>query len=576
MVRTRTTSLAAVLASAALTVFPACSNQEARLVRPSEEIAADEVAAAEDEAWTPSSIARGAQLIPAMGRQPRPITTASTEAQAFFNQGLMLVYGFNHDEAARAFARAAELDPGCAMCSWGLAYALSANYNMPMMANRAEAAVVALARAKDAAKTASPVEAALIEALTGRIADPDALGDAAALQAGMERHAAAMREVAARFPGDADVQALFAESLMMLQPWHLWTKDGKPGENTLEILGILEEVMAAEPDHLGANHFYIHAIEASPTPQRGIEAADRLVALNPAPGHLVHMPAHIYQRVGRYADAADANRRAIAADLRLFEVAPPIGYYEFYLGHNYGFLAYAASMLGRRSETIAAARNSARRAPMELVCGMPGMDFFRSMPSLARVRFGLWEEILGEPRPDDDYTTQLALWHHARGMALAATGKTRAAAGEAAAIRALLVSVPEDRLAGLSEAREVLGLAAEIVEARVAELEDAPDAIARWQVAVAHQDQLAYNEPADWFYPTRHYLGAALLDDGRYEEAEKVYLADLIQNPDNGWALFGLWKALEGRGEAVAAVAAERRFREAWALADVALLRSAF
>lgn len=530
---------------------------------------------ARGQAWTLTSLARGAILLGDLGDHRRPVTTSSQEAQAFFDQGLALLYGFNHDEAARSFARGAELDPNCAMCLWGVAHALGPNYNIPMLPERAHAAWSAITRAQQLAPYAEPVEAALIAALSHRFGGPNYLPPEE-MDAYNRRFAAEMRKVAARFPGDDDVQALFAEALMNVNPWKLWRADGVPAAGTKEIVATLESLLARSPNHPGANHFYIHAIEASPTPERAVDAADRLPGLMPGAGHTVHMPAHIYQRVGRYGDAAEANRRAIEVDQQYLARVEPVGYYPFYVAHNYGFLAYATAMQGRSAEALEAARKSAQQMPHDIVCGMPGMDFFLSEPLLVMVRFGRWDDIFGASRPDPRHSTLVALWHHARGMALAATGELEGAHAASAAIRDLAATIPEDQLAGLNSGRQVLQLAAAIVDARAAEAEHAPDAIARWQQAVALEDKLAYNEPADWFYPVRHYLGAALLDAGRPRDAEAVYREDLRRHPNNGWSLFGLWKSLAAQKKKSAARKAERDFLDAWTVADFELERTAF
>ncbi|PCC69636.1 hypothetical protein SAMN02745121_04060 [Nannocystis exedens] len=527
------------------------------------------------ESWTLKSLARGAVLFGDLGDHERPVTTQSPQAQAFFDQGLNLLYGFNHDEAARSFARAVELDPSCAMCLWGVAYALGPNYNIPMLPDRAHAAWDAVTRAQEHAQYGQPVEAALVAALARRFKGSE-YAPPTEMEAYNRVYAVEMRDVARRFPDDLDVQALFAEALMNVNPWRLWSNDGVAAPGTLEIVETLESVLARDESHPGANHFYIHAVEASPRPERAVAAAERLAALMPGAGHMVHMPAHIYQRVGRYGDAAEANRRAVQVDARYLARVEPIGYYPLYLAHNYGFLAYAASMQGRSAESLEAARKSAEHMPRDVVCGMPGMDFFLSEPLLVMVRFGRWDEVFGASKPDPKHQTLVALWHHARGMALAATDEVEAAYAEAMQIRDIMRRLPEDQLAGLNQGRRVLQLAADIVEARAAQAERSPETIARWERAVTLADTLAYNEPADWFYPVRHYLGAALLDAGRAREAEAVYRADLAKNPNNGWAYFGLWKSLAAQKKKSAARKAERDYLDAWAFADFELERTAF
>lgn len=528
---------------------------------------------ASEPAWTLASLGEGALLLGDLGEVKRTVTTRSPEAQAFFDQGLALTYGFNHDEAARSFAHAGVLDASCALCFWGAAYTLGPNYNIPMLPERALAAWQALTAAQAAAAQATPVEQALIAALAKRYAGP-AYVDPVAMQPFNAAYAEAMRDVAQRFPDDLDVLALYAEALMNVNPWKLWAPSGEPAPGTTTIVETLEKILSRDPKHAGANHYYIHAVEASPTPQRAVPAADRLASLVPGAGHIVHMPAHIYQRVGRYADASNANRQAIEADAKYLKRVKPPGYYPFYTAHNFGFLAYSAAMQGRRDESLAAAKLAAETLPRDLVCGMPGMDFFLSEPLFVMVRFGQWAELLNAPAPDAKYGVLTALFHHARGMALAATGKLEEARSELAAVRAQKQALPAELTAGLNAAAQVLELAAKTVEARIAEAAHEANAAALWQEAVVLEDSLSYNEPADWFYPTRHYLGAHLLEAGRPKDAEAVFRADLERNPDNGWALFGLREALRAQKKPAAKQVA-KQLEVAWKDADVVLTRSA-
>jgi tetratricopeptide (TPR) repeat protein len=523
------------------------------------------------------ALAKGAQRFDDLGTLHRPITTTSPDAQAFFDQGLRLAFGFNHDESTRSFARAAELDPRCAGCFWGVAWTLGPNYNVPMLPERSQAAWEALQQAQlRAASGGNPTELELIAALAKRYRGPQPLNpeEQGPLNVAF---ADAMRKVAHAHPADDDVQVIFAESLMDVTPWRLWSLDGKESPGTKEIVATLETVLARSPNHPGANHYYIHAVEASRTPERALPSAERLGALMPAAGHIVHMPAHIFQRVGRYADAAEANRRAVRADEAYFRKTAPPGYYPMYLGHNYGFLAYAASMQGRSVESLQAARQAVKAVPPEMLDMMPGMDFFAAEQLLVMVRFGMWEAILNEPRPAEKYQTLTALWLHAQGMAHASTGKTEQARAEVKALRILARQIPPDLLAGQNSAREVCELGAEAVEARIAERSGRlPEAIRRWEQAVAREDTFAYDEPADWFYPMRHYLGAALLDAKRGREAERVFRADLARNPNNGWALYGLSRALAAQKRQPEAARARQSFQVAWADADVKLARPAF
>jgi tetratricopeptide (TPR) repeat protein len=530
---------------------------------------------AQAPSWTLASLGHDAELLGNLGDVKRSVTSAVPEAQAFFDQGLALTYGFNHDEAARSFAHAGALDASCALCFWGAAYTLGPNYNIPMLPERAQAAWQALTAAQKAAQQATPVEQALIAALAKRYAGPEYV-DPVAMQPFNAAYAEAMRDVAARFVDDLDVQVLYAEALMNVNPWKLWAPSGEPAPGTTTIVETLEQVLAKAPTHAGANHYYIHAVEASNAPDKAVPSAERLAALVPGAGHLVHMPAHIFQRVGRYADASSANRQAIEADAAYLRRIKPPGYYPFYTAHNYGFLAYSASMQGRKEEALAAARLSAETMPRDVVCGMPGMDFFLSEPLFVMVRFGMWSELLSEPAPDEKYQVLTALHQHARGMALAATGKIEDAREALQRVRTIQASVPDELTAGLNASKQVFELAAKVVEARVAEAAHEANAVSLWQEAVLLEDALAYNEPADWFYPTRHYLGALLLESGRAKDAEAVYRADLERHPHNGWGLFGVHASLQAQKKAGAAKIAGKQFEMAWKDADVKLERSAF
>ncbi|GMU08624.1 tetratricopeptide repeat protein [Corallococcus caeni] len=522
-----------------------------------------------------TALAQGAVLFDDLGNFQRKVTTRSPEAQAFFDQGMRLTYAFNHDEAARSFARAAQLDPSCAMCFWGTALVLGPNYNVPMLPDRAATAWSALQRAQALAPSASPVEQALIGALSRRYGGPEPRTPDE-MKPFSQAYANAMRDVAKRFPDDLDVQVLFAESLMNLNPWKLWTLEGKPEPGTEEIVSRLEAVLARAPNHPGANHYYIHAVEASEHPERALPSAERLPGLMPNAGHVVHMPAHIYQRVGRYADASESNRRAIQADNAYLRQVDPIGYYPMYLAHNWGFLSFSASMEGRREESIRAARESSGVLPPEMLTQMPGMDFFASEPLLAMVRFGRFDALLAEPRPDSKYPVLTGMWLHAHGLALAAKGDFKQARAEHEELVKLAASVPDTLTAGNNSAKDVLDVAARVLDASIAERQGRADALSRWDDAVRAADELAYSEPSDWFYPVRHYQGAALLDAKQYKAAEAVYREDLRRNPGNGWALFGLMQSLKGQGRTAEASAARQRFETAWANADIALTRTAF
>jgi tetratricopeptide (TPR) repeat protein len=520
-------------------------------------------------------LAKGAMLFDDLGTLTRPVTTSSPSAQRYFDQGLRLTYAFNHDEATRSFAMAAEIDPACAMCFWGVALTLGPNYNVPMLPARAKAAWEALERAKLLAPRTTPVELALVSALTTRYKGQDPL-DPVAMHPFNVAYADAMRTIAKSFPDDLDVQVLFAEATMDINPWKLWTLDGKPSEGTEETVSTLERVIAREPNHPGANHYYIHAVEASPHPEKALPSAERLPGLIPGAGHIVHMPAHIFQRVGRYADASTANERAVRVDLAYMQKTTPPGYYPMYLGHNYGFLAFSSSMEGRSAVSLEAARHASKAMPPGMIDMMPGMDFFVAEPLLTMVRFGKWDDLLAEPRPDPKYPVLTGFWLHGHGMALAAKGRTTEALAHRDELLKLAAAVPPELLAGQSSAKDVLGLAAKVIEARVATLQKRKDSLALWAEAVDLADKLAYAEPDDWFYPVRHYQGAALLSAGKAKEAEAVYREDLRRHPHNGWALFGLSKSLAAQKKTAEAAAVNDEFDAAWKNADFKLASTAF
>jgi tetratricopeptide (TPR) repeat protein len=520
-----------------------------------------------------AALAKGAVLFDDLGPYHRAIT-ASAEAQKYFDQALRLTYGFNHDEATRLYARGAEIDPSCAMCFWGVAFTMGPNYNVPMLPNRAAATWDALERARALAGRTTPVEHALIDALAKRYKGPEPL-DPPSMQPFNVAYADAMRDVAKRFPDDNDVQVLFAESMMDVRPWKLWTLDGKAEPGTDEILAALEKVIAREVNHPGANHYYIHAIEASTHPEKGLPSAERLAALVPGAGHLVHMPAHIFQRVGRYADASAANEKAALVDRAYMAKVDPPGYYPMYLGHNYGFLSFSASMEGRSAVSLAAAREATKAIPPAMIDMMPGMDFFVAEPLLAMVRFGKWDELLVEPKPESKYLVLTAFWHHGHGMASAAKGKMEQALADHAAILKLIDSAPPGMGAGNNTAVDVFAVAAKVLEARIATLQKKPNALALWSEAVEKADKLAYSEPDDWYYSVRHYQGAALLGAGKAKEAEAVYREDLVRHPNNGWALFGLTQALQAQKRTKEAILTKGEHEKAWSKADFKLTTTA-
>jgi tetratricopeptide (TPR) repeat protein len=521
--------------------------------------------------------AEGARLFDGLGTFRRKVTTQSAQAQRYFDQGMRFIWAFNHDEATRSFAKAAEIDPGCASCFWGVALTLGPNYNMPQMAEaRARTGWEALRKAQANVAAATPVERALISALAERFSGPkpiDPSNSAPLLKAYVE----AMRDVARRFPNDLDVQTLFAEGLMNTNPWKLWGADGKPGPGTPEILATLRRVLARDPRHPGANHYWIHAVEASPDPAQALRSAMTLTGMMPAAGHLEHMPSHIFHRVGRYEEAAEANRKGAAADLAYLGQTAAPDYYPMYVIHNFQFLGWSAAMAGRREETLAALREARGAAPETMLLGMPGLDWSIGFLYEGLVRFGLWDELLKEPAPDSRLPGLSISWRQARAIALAAKGRTAEAKQEIAEIERLIAAVPADATQGLNAARPLYEIGLLKARARVAQAEKRHDeAIRLLGEAVAKEDGLSYNEPSDEFFPVRHLLGAALLGAGRAKEAEAVYREDLRRSPANGWALRGLSRALGAQKRTAEARRAERRFGRAWMHADVRIDASAY
>lgn len=520
-----------------------------------------------------SSPPAGPPPIEMLGRVHMPVTTASAAAQQAFDQGLAWCYGFHHAEALRCFDMCLAADPSCAMGWWGRAYASGPHINnMAMTPDVAQQANAAAQEARARAAGVTARERALIDAIVARYAWP-APDDRKALDLA---YANAMREAYRAHGAEPDVAALFAESLMDLRPWDLWQQDGSPQPETPEILAVLERVLASHPEHPQAAHLYIHAVEASPDPARAVAAAERLGSLAPAAGHLVHMPAHIFMRVGRYEEAAEANRRGIAADRRIVERTGRVGFYEVYRAHNFHFLAYAAMFAGRADEAIAASRELVRELPMDVVQQMaPVLEGFVGVPYEALMRFGRWEELLAEPEPPAWQKSARALWHCGRGVAFAATGDVTSARRERDAFRAAVAEVPEDWTFGNNPVRAVLAVGDAFldgeVEFRAGNHEAAFTAL---RVAVQRSDDLHYDEPWGWMTPPRHALGALLLEAGRVAQAEAVYREDLRHHPENRWSLHGLAECLRREGNAVEAAAVAPRLDAAWRHATVRLTAS--
>jgi tetratricopeptide (TPR) repeat protein len=506
-------------------------------------------------------------LFEGLGGHSRKVTTASPEAQRYFDQGLAFLYAFNHDEAIRAFRRAGELDPRCAMAFWGVAVANGPHINNPVVPeDRAKAAWEALKKAQAAAAGASPVEQALIEALAARYALPQP-EDRKPLE---QAYADAMRKVWLAYPRDADVGALFAESLADLRPWDLWTPDGKPQPGTEDLVATLESVLALDPKHPLANHLMIHAVEASPHPEKADRAADTLRDLQPGLGHLVHMPSHIDVRRGWWQQAIDANAKAMEADRRYTARSPHQGFYRLYMAHNHHMLTYGAMMTGQSALALKTIRAMVADIPLEFFKANPFADGFMAMPLEVLMRFGLWDEILAEPAFPDFVPISRALQHYARAVAYAATDDVPSALSEQAAFLEARSRVPKEAFFGNNTGSDVLDVAESFMRGEILFRSGKIDeGLASLREAAAREDKLRYDEPPDWIQPVRHALGAALLQAGRFAEAETAFREDLAKLPGNGWGLYGLSRALQLQKRAAEAAAVERQFDDVWKQADI-------
>jgi tetratricopeptide (TPR) repeat protein len=516
------------------------------------------------------------ELYTDLGNHGYAITAASPEVQQYFDQGLRLMWAFNHAEAIRAFNEAARLDPNCAMCYWGVAYSYGPNINAPMDSASGVAAYEAVQRAQQLTAQATDVERALIDALARRYAaTPPA--DRAVLDSA---YATAMVDVRRRFPADQEVASLSAEALMDLSPWYYWNADGTPRPATPDIISSLEQVIQDNPNHPGACHLYIHAVEAV-EPEKAVPCAERLAGLMPGAGHLVHMPGHIYIRVGRYMDAITANEHAVHADeTYIRDQQPALGTYLVgYYPHNYDFLAFAASMAGRQQQAVESAQKVESLVPAEmLVPGAGPLEHFSTVALRTMVRFGRWDEILQRPQPAEGLTYARGIWHYAQGMARSARGELDQADAELAAVRS---AAAEPTLAevvvGFNSAAAVLTVASHVLAGEIAAKRgNLTEAIAHLEQGASAEDDFIYGEPPDWPVPVRQHLGAVLLQAGRAADAERVYREDLGRFPENGWSLFGLAEALKAQGKTAEAAEVERRLAAAWTGSDVTLTASRF
>lgn len=509
------------------------------------------------------------------GSHTRSITTASAEAQRYFNQGLAFLYAFNHDEAIRSFQAATELDPACAMAWWGIAIAAGPHINFPLVPEpRAILAWNAIQQAQKHAAAATSVERALIAAQAQRYAEPP-VADRAPLDLA---YADAMRTVWEKFPADTDVGALFAEAMMDLRPWDLWTQHTRePQPGTLEVVATLERVLALNPDHPFALHLYIHAVEASKNPERARAVSDRLRDNMPGVGHMVHMPSHIDVLLGRWDEAVVSNKKAIAADLAYRAAGGvPKGFIWLYNAHNRHMLVFAAMMTGRRDLALKQVEEMVAEWPAEFIADYgPVIDFFYAAPVEVMVRFGMWDEILARSLPPENLPISRSLAFAARGIAHAAKGDTAAARAEQARFAEAKMHVPAETPFGNNIGRDVISVADAMLDGEILFREGQTAAgIARLRDAVHAESQLRYDEPPDWIIPVRHALGAALLTVGRVQEAEQAYRDDLARWPNNGWSLFGLARTLKLQERHAESAEVEAAFKTVWQHADLQLTSS--
>jgi tetratricopeptide (TPR) repeat protein len=505
-----------------------------------------------------------ATLMPGYGNLHHPVSTENEQAQKFFDQGLRLIYAFNHDEAARSFQRAAELDPKLAMAYWGVAEAVGPNYNDPASDDRFAAAHAAIQKAQNLSANAAPAEQAYIAAMAVRFpADPKADRQKAA-----EDYRDAMREVVKKYPDDLDAAVLFAESGMNLHPWGLWHVDGTPEEGTEEVVATLESVLKRDPDHMGAVHYYIHAVEASRSPERALAGANKLAAMAPAAGHLVHMPAHVYIRTGDYESAVKTNEKAAAADRAYIQESGVQGIYPMmYYSHNLHFIAMCAAMNGNYPE----AKKSADQLAAHVAPGvkeMPPLEGFMTIPLAVDIRFHRWDDILATKQPAPEMQVMSVFWHFARGLALAGKGRVGEAAAEYKIVSDAEMATPEDAIFQMpvnNKTKDILKIAKDVLGANIAIAKKQPNtAIPMLQEAVVVQDSLKYGEPPDWFFPVRESLGALLLMNGDAPGAEKVFREDLERNPRNPRSLYGLHQALLAQNRKYDATFVEKEFGASW------------
>jgi tetratricopeptide (TPR) repeat protein len=511
-----------------------------------------------------------APLYDNLGTLHHEVTTRSQVAQQYFDQGLRLTYAFNHDEAVKSFKQALQHDSTCAMCYWGIAYALGPNINAPMDTSAVRPAYEAVQNALKHAAGASTQERAYIEALAKRYS-PDPAGNRAALDSAWTK---AIGMVAYAYPGDDDAATLYAEALMDLRPWDYWTNGGRAkAPSTLEQLRVLERVVKRNPDHPGACHFYIHAIEASRDAAKALACAERLGSLMPGAGHLVHMPTHIYIKLGRWDLAAEHNAHAVHADEQFINERHPTGAYPMgYYPHNFHVMWYALNMLGRSEDAIKAARSIGEKVPPDVVKQVPALEYLSPTLLYTLARFSRWDEILRQPAPDSALRYTTGIWYYARGLAYVATSRPDSAAAERDRLRGVSDGIPAEQMMNLNSTKALLEIALNHLAGEMAAKQDNTDeAVKQLRRAAAVEDELRYDEPPAWYMPIRQRLGAVLLDARRPKDAEKAFREDLARRPENGWSLHGLAESLKAQGRTREATKVEARFQQAWTSADVQL-----
>ncbi len=517
---------------------------------------------------TATDVSGAVPLYHNLGNLSHKVSTPSAAAQQYFNQGLRLTYAFNHDEAIASFTQATREDSTCAMCWWGIAYAMGPNINAPMDTAAYRPAYAAIQRAVALSAKAPASERDMIEAMAKRYG-PEPVASRASLDSAYAR---AMKVVAKKYPTDPEAQTLYAEALMDLTPWNYWDGRGtRPRPGTLETVATLERTIARTPNHAGACHFYIHIVEASTTPARAVPCADRLAKLMPGAGHLVHMPSHIYMRTGRYDLVADHNHEAVAEDQHYLQDRKPTGFYKYtYYPHNWHMLWMGLMQLGRGSEAIHASRELVKVIPVEVVSTVPPLELYFPPPYWTLVRFGKYDEMLAEPAPAAGLKYTGAMWRYSRGIALAAKGKTKEARAELDSVTAIAAATPAEAPAGINSQKNLLALAGQHLEGRLALAEgDTAAAIKALEKAIPMEDALLYDEPPAWYHPIRQELGGVHLAMGHAAVAEKYYREDLVHYPNNGWSLYGLARSLEAQKKTAEAAKVDAQYRKIWDKADV-------